>query len=380
MPKHLLLLVLGMALSTPASAQVNVVEAGRIRARTIAAGTTVYGMAIDPLNGDVYFIGDTGRSLYRLQPDDTVTRIANNVGSFVGQLSDLLLGPDRRLYAMTTSGTGAGSLQRFELDGAELAPLALIDTTPMSNAAGIGQNCVGDILVSDQEVQVFRVNLAGEVTTMSVGWEDVDDISGAHNNMIFVQDGSARAFGHDKVFLVADNGVASLFASGLPGRIYSGAYDWVTRDYFALNYEHGELYRLTDTDGDLVADMRSTVADNIGANEGADVQFGPVVEQSRRVLDLCRSLSRPRNRRDLWLPRSGQRTTVAIVSMTMAMDGAKAARISMPTKTASIQRKGWGRGHLIVTMSMPDATPGDSSSLLFCAATGSMTIATETPI
>jgi len=264
---------LALAFVTPASAQ-TVMEAGRSVARTVNAGTTVYGMAIDPATGDVYFIGGSGTDLYRLEPDDTLTMIATDVGTFVGQLSDLAIGPDRRLYAMTTSGGMAGSIQRFELDGTELPILATIPNTAMSQAAGIAFNCVDEMLISDREVQIFRVDLAGDVETMSVGWNDVDNITAARDNMIFVQDGSARTFGHDKVFLVEDDGTARLFATGLPGLVYSGAYDYATGDYFALNYQGGELYRLSDTDGDLASDVRTLVADGFGTNQAVDVQYG----------------------------------------------------------------------------------------------------------
>ncbi|MEM9067634.1 MAG: MopE-related protein [Myxococcota bacterium] len=266
-------LVLAMFAALPASAQVMVDEAGRTIARTVTTGTTVYGMAVDPNTGDVYFIGDNGRDLYRLQPDNTLTQIADNVGVFVGQLSDLAIGADRRLYAMTTSGTMAGTIQRFELDGTELSSVATIPNTAMSQAAGLAFNCVDDILISDREVQIFSVDLGGDVSTLSVGWNDVDNIAGARNNVIFVQDGSARSFGFDKVFVVEDSGTTRLFATGVPGRIFSGAYDWATGDYFALNYTGGELYRLTDPDGDLVADTQTLVADGFGANQAVDVQW-----------------------------------------------------------------------------------------------------------
>ena len=262
-----------LALASSTHAQ-TVVEAGRGIVRVVNVGTSPYGLDVDPATGTVYFIGDSGRDLYRLDTDGTVTRIANNVGMFVGQLSDLVLGADGLLYAMTTMGGAAGRIQRFTTAGVELPPLATISTTPMSNAAGLDFDCFGNLYASDQEVSIFRVTPTGTVTSYSVGWQDVDEITAGYDNILFVQDGSARAFGHDKVFRVGPGGTINIFASGLPGEIESGAFDFATGDYFAGDYDLGAIYRLHDSDGDGVADVRTDVATGFGVNTLVDIDYG----------------------------------------------------------------------------------------------------------
>lgn len=272
-PMRLGIVCLGLALASPAFAQ-TVVEAGRGIVRTVNVGTAPYGLDVDPATGTVFFIGDAGRDLYRLDTDDTVTQIANNVGIFVGQLSDLVLGADGLLYAMTTMGAEAGTIQRFMTDGTELSPLATIATTPMSNAAGLDFDCFGNLYASDQEVFIFRVTPAGGVSSYSVGWQDVDEITRGYDDILYVQDGTARPFGHDKVFRVAPDGTISIFASGLPGEIESGAFDFATGDYFAGDYDLGAIYRLHDADGDGVSDVRTDVATGFGVNALVDIDYG----------------------------------------------------------------------------------------------------------
>lgn len=115
-------LLLTVGWSVPSFAQFSVVEAGVTLTRDVDASGVgpVHGLSLDDETADAYFIGDGGDDLFRLSPDGTITQIADDVGRFIGILSDLRVGPDGRLYvgdSFLAAGETDGEILRFERDG-----------------------------------------------------------------------------------------------------------------------------------------------------------------------------------------------------------------------------------------------------------------------
>ena len=143
----LVVALLSLTLAAPASAQVTIDEAGVTLIRSLDVGAeagVAHGLSVDPSTGNAYFIGDGGRDLYRLGVDDGVTRIADNVGTFVGILSDLRVGPDGLLYVGDSDVGGGdpnGDVLRFDLDG------NFVDTHATVMIGG-GRNAFGLLLIS----------------------------------------------------------------------------------------------------------------------------------------------------------------------------------------------------------------------------------------
>jgi hypothetical protein len=240
----LLVVLLVAGLGTAGNAQ-EVLDEELSLVRTVeVGGVSPYGLAPDNETGAVYFISDRGTGIGVLLPDDTVERLAQNVGQFSGYLTDLRLGPDRLLYA--AGGVGPVSIQRFTTAGEEVEPLAVVDGGA-TNAFGLAFDHQGNLYTSDTGDALYRVTAQGEVSVFSRGWVDVDEINSGHNGSFFIHDGSARQDGQDQVFHLDHAGTQSVYASGLP-RTWTGAFDRATGDYYVVATTTGDIYRLRDRD------------------------------------------------------------------------------------------------------------------------------------
>jgi hypothetical protein len=269
-----LALVGGVASSAPALAQ-TVDEAGLTILRTVsvAAATQSYGLAPDPTNGDLFFIGSSGKDLYVLHPNGGIAKIAANAGTFTGALSDLRLGKNGLLHALSTD-TANMPVKRFTKAGAAQATLALVPGGA-TNAAGFDFDCAGNLYASDTGSTLYKVTPAGQVSAFSTGWVDVDEVVLGANGRLFVHDGTGRPTDADKVWLSKPDGSVAVFATGL-GKAYTGAFDWSTGDYLAADQESGTIYRLHDKNGNESIDASevSKLAEGFGAGQINAIAWG----------------------------------------------------------------------------------------------------------
>ncbi|MEM6955121.1 MAG: MopE-related protein, partial [Myxococcota bacterium] len=264
-----------------AFAQPTVVEDGITLARTVDASSVgaVHGLSIDEETGAVFFIADTGDDLYTLAPDDTFTQIADDVGRFIGILSDLRVGPDGLIYvgdSFLASGETNGDIFRFQQDGTFVDTFASVTIGAGSNAFGMDFDCAGDLYASETGTNLYRISPAGDVSVFSTGWVDVDEIERGENNQMFILDGSARMDEWGTVFLHEPDGTLRRYAEGLP-RIHSATFDRGTGDVIVGTFSTGEIIRLRDEDGSGVieADERFSLATGFGTNDLVDLDYGP---------------------------------------------------------------------------------------------------------
>ncbi len=259
-----------VALAGPAAAQTITDDALTLhRTATIETASSPHGLAVDPDNGDVYFIDDSGRDLSVLRPNGDIAQLVNNGGTWNGQLTDLRFGPDNLIYAI--GGSGNVEIQRFERDGTPATSLATI-ANGGTNAFGYDFDAAGNLYASDTGDSLYRITPAGEVSVFSTGWVDIDEIVGGPNNRIFVHDGSGRGDAADQVFLLDHNGALTVYAEGL-GTQFTGAYDWTTGDYY-VGQTNGELYRLRDLDNSGTIEDGETTLVGSGFTYISNMSFG----------------------------------------------------------------------------------------------------------
>jgi len=214
----------------------------------------VYGLDIDPETGDLYFIADRGTDIYVLHSDDTIEEVILDAGSWTGGLSDLRIGPDGLLYAITSNGALLGHVQRFTFDGEVLEDLAVLESSS-GNAWALDFDCADILFASNYNPQLWRVTPDGDVTsfTPDFTWTDVDELHTGHDNFLYVQDGTSRDSDSDKVFLVDPHGAVTTYVTGLP-ESYCGAYDWSAGDYLYAGFHSGQVFRLHDENGNGAID------------------------------------------------------------------------------------------------------------------------------
>lgn len=273
-------LILTLGLSAPALAQPNIIEAGVTLTRDVDATGVgpVHGLSLDDETRDAFFIGDGGNDLFRLSTDGTVTQIADDVGRFIGILSDLRVGPDGLIYvgdSFLAGGETDGDIFRFERDGTFVDTFASVLIGAGSNAFGMDFDCAGDLYASETGDNLYRIDPMGTVSIHSNGWVDVDEIERGENNQMFVLDGSARSDEHGTVFLHEPDGSLRRYAEGLP-RIHAATFDRGSGDLIVGTYTTGEVLRLRDTSGDGVIQPEevTTIADGFAANALVDVDYG----------------------------------------------------------------------------------------------------------
>ncbi len=258
-------------LSTQASAQDLLVNGFTLQ-RTINTRPVggSFSLVVDDATANVYFVSDGGSDLAVVTPDNTISTIADDVGAFAGELTDLVIGPDGLLYA--AGGASNVAVQRFMLDGTEVAPLATVPNAT-ANAYGYDFDRLGNLFISDNTPEMYRVTPAGVVSVFNTGWRDIDEINQGPNDTLFVHDGTSRPDGVDKVFRVDAQGNTSIYASDL-GTAYTGAYDWATGDYY-VGTGDGQLLRLRDADnsGDIDPTEVTVFAENIGGSISG-IDFG----------------------------------------------------------------------------------------------------------
>ena len=112
--------------ATSASAQTVVAGSGLSIARKVllTGAGALHGLDVYNKTGDVFVISGAGKNLHQLKPDNSFATIASNIGSFVGVLSDLKVGPDGNIYAVSTSGANVGTIQVFSTFGVPQPHLA----------------------------------------------------------------------------------------------------------------------------------------------------------------------------------------------------------------------------------------------------------------
>ncbi len=271
-------LALATFFSAPAEAQVVIREAGVTLARDIDATAfgTVHGLDIHDDTRNVYFIGDTGSDLNRLAVDDTLTRISDDVGSFVGILSDLRVGPDGFIYVGDSTILPDAPIYRFRRTGELIDTFASVTIGTGSNAFGIDFDCAGNIVTGETGDNLYRIGTDRTVSTISTGWVDIDEVERFEDNRMFILDGSARAAERGTVFIQEPDGSVTRFAEDLPGAIYSGTFEAGSGDFIAADYTNGIMYRLTDANGNgtIEADERSVMVEGFGMNALADINYG----------------------------------------------------------------------------------------------------------
>ncbi|MGE0322486.1 MAG: MopE-related protein [Polyangiaceae bacterium] len=249
------------------------------RTVTLTGAGTLHGLDVAG-DGRVFIIGGAGTDLYVLNTDDSFSRIAQGVGTFNGVLSDLRIGPDGLLYAIST-GANPAPVQRFAFDGTAQANLASLNDGADSNAAGLDFDCQGNLYASDTSTSLSRVTPAGVVSLVNstpFGFQDVDEIEAAGNNAFFISDGSARTADQDTIWRMAPDGQVTKYAEISGTQLYSGAYDFAAGVYYVASYNTGQIYRLTDTNGNQRIDDASEqqlVASGFANSEASDIGIGP---------------------------------------------------------------------------------------------------------
>jgi hypothetical protein len=215
----------------------------------------LHGLEVDNSTGDVFVIGNSGSRIWVLRPDNSFSQITgNNVGSFVGVLSDLRIGPDGFLYAISTN-TANGRIQRFSKTGVAQPDLGVLPGCA-NNAAGFAFGFLGRLYASEQNDTIYSYDVSAPVPVVgqpfsSDGWVDVDDIEVGPNNTLFVQDGTSNtAINQRRVFRVGPDGVKTTFAEFPSGSFFAGAYDWGSGSYLTGSRTQGTLFRLTDLNND----------------------------------------------------------------------------------------------------------------------------------
>jgi hypothetical protein len=252
------------------------------RTVTLTGANPLHGLDVDNTNGNVYVAGGGGTNLWVLRTDSTFSQISgNNVGSFVGVLSDIRLGPDGLIYAVT-SNAASGPIKRFTKAGAAQSDLGVLPGCG-SNAAGLAFGFLGVFYASENNANLYAFDSTAPApvapSTLSTGWVDVDDIETAHNKVLFVQDGTGNnTTGQRSVIRVAHDGTRSTFATFTTGAFYAAAYDWGSGAYYIGDYTNGILYRLVDANNDgkaLAADNEITqVGSGWAVNELANMSYG----------------------------------------------------------------------------------------------------------
>ncbi|MCA9641197.1 MAG: MYXO-CTERM sorting domain-containing protein [Myxococcales bacterium] len=249
------------------------------RTVTLTGASTLHGLDV-AADGRVFVIGGGGTDIYVLNTDDSFSRIAQGVGTFNGVLSDLRIGPDGLLYAIST-GANPAPVQRFAFDGTAQANLATLNDGADANAAGLDFDCQGNLFASDTSTSLSRVTPAGVVSLVNstpFAFQDVDEIEAAGNNVFFISDGSARTADQDTIWRMAADGQITKYAEISGTQLYSGAYDFAAGVYYVASYNTGQIYRLTDTNGNQRIDDASEqqlVASGFASNEASDLGIGP---------------------------------------------------------------------------------------------------------
>ncbi|MEZ4374277.1 MAG: putative metal-binding motif-containing protein [Polyangiaceae bacterium] len=263
-----------------AHAQATVVsDLSLARTVTLTGAGTLHGLDV-AADGRVFIIGGGGTDLYVLNTDDSFSRIAQAVGTFNGVLSDLRIGPDGLLYAIST-GANPAPVQRFAFDGTAQANLASLNDGADGNAAGLDFDCQGNLYASDTSTSLARVSPAGVVSLVNstpFAFQDVDEIEAAGNNAFFISDGSARTADQDTIWRMAPDGQVTKYAEISGTQLYSGAYDFAAGVYYVASYNTGQIYRLTDTNGNQRIDDASEqqlVASGFANSEASDIGIGP---------------------------------------------------------------------------------------------------------
>ncbi|MCS6899003.1 MAG: hypothetical protein NZX77_04430, partial [Polyangiaceae bacterium] len=255
------------------------------RTVTLTGAGNLHGLEVDNTTGDVYVIGNSGTRIWVLRPDNSFSQITgNNVGSFNGVLSDLRIGPDNLLYAISTN-TANGRIQRFTKAGVAQTDLGVLPGCN-GNAAGFAFGFLGRLYASEQNDTIYSYDIsatppvAGQIfsTGPANGWVDIDDIETAHNNFLFVHDGTGNTgLNQRRVFRVGPDGVKTIFAEFPSGTFLAGAYDWGSGSYLTGSRNQGTLFRLTDLNNDGKAEGASEVV-QIGsgwaANELSNMSYG----------------------------------------------------------------------------------------------------------
>lgn len=277
----MLSLALAFALfGATATAQPRIVEDGVTLARDVDATSVgpVHGLSIYNASREVFFIADGGDDLYRLDVDDNFTQIADDVGRFIGILSDLRVGPDGLIYvgdSFLAGGETNGDIFRFQRDGTFVDTFASVTIGGGSNAFGVDFDCADNLYVSETGTNLYRITPAGDVSVFSSGWVDVDEIERGENNQFFVLDGSARSAEWGTVFIHDPDGTVRRYAEGLP-RTHSATFERGSGDLVVGTYSTGEVLRLRDANNNGTIEMgeRSVIADGFGTNQLVDVDYG----------------------------------------------------------------------------------------------------------
>ncbi|RMD95904.1 MAG: hypothetical protein D6812_18080, partial [Deltaproteobacteria bacterium] len=153
------------------------------------------GMAVHPLTGDLYVldsIGSGGSDILVVDPDGNVEVLAANIGTIVGGLADIVLGPDFRIYAGDTAN---GRIKAVDLDG-NVTDYATVSGVG-GNAMGLAFDSEGNLYASDVGTNLWKVAPGGSpVTSFSTGWQDLDEIEVDTNDILYIADGSSGVDNH----------------------------------------------------------------------------------------------------------------------------------------------------------------------------------------
>ncbi|MCA9583042.1 MAG: putative metal-binding motif-containing protein, partial [Myxococcales bacterium] len=272
--------VFGSPLLAPPRAEAqSLIPAGHAFERTVSiagADQSVHGLTTNPGTGDVYFIGQSGESVFHLATDGTLTKLFDTTGNYVGILTDLDFGPDGLLYAGHQQG-GIDLIHRYDpinLTG----PTTFAAVTGGDTAFGGGFDCDGNYYTSDSGNAIYRITPMSSVSTWSTdGWGDVEDITPAGSNEFLVTDGNPVGSTSATIFLTFPDGTRKDFATLAGSQIYSSAVDRVTGDVYVGSYSTGIVYRLRDADGDRDAQGSEVTqfAVGFGTNSVHSMAFGP---------------------------------------------------------------------------------------------------------
>jgi MYXO-CTERM domain-containing protein len=273
------LVAVACALGCAASVQAQTVADGAFTIqRTVplvippGVGGGPFGLAVDPNNRNVYFISDNGRDISVLDTSGTITTLVNNAGNFQGPGADLKLSPtDGFLYA--AGGANTSEIRRFSTAGVAQPVLATITNGTRNDAYGFDFDFAGNLYISDTTPGIYRVTPAGDVSTFSTGWTDVDDVVLGPDSSFFVHDGGPLNR-TTQILRVDHTGASTVYASGLTNAS-AGAYDWATGDYYYADFQAGRVYRLRDADnnGTIEAGEVSLFASGFGRISA--LAFGP---------------------------------------------------------------------------------------------------------
>ncbi len=244
---HAAAVVLSLMLWSSIAGAQTIVELGLSVERTLlnipSPGPT--GMDIDPDTGDVYFLAVNGARLSALRTNDAIETVAQNIGPFGGTEADLRIGPDGFIHLMGLGELGLTPLERFSLDGERQEIVYRVIAEPYSGF-GLAFDCQGQLFLSDNSSELYRIGNDGFLGIFSEGWNDIDEIERGPDNTLFVHHNE-----RDRVYLVQPDGSRSVYVQGL-SNITTGTYDWAQGNYLVADTQAGIIYRLRDANQDNV--------------------------------------------------------------------------------------------------------------------------------